>query len=170
MGLTKLMNAWFFFFFFGIFNDKTRLHFWCVQNYWKKKCDPSFLGGLLLFSKYLLLIVIMGNYTIMTELIIEFPLCFLSIQLRTCLKLLFYCFCLCFWYRKLLKPEAPTYGHHAESLGLKELHGSSYIFFHQLWYLLFCAIIWPLIPSLLICSTFNALTLHYTHIKSEYIY
>ena len=65
--------------------------------------------------------------------------------------------------------RSKRYGHDAESLGLKELHGSSYFFFLQLCYLLFYAIIWPLIPSLLICSTFNALTLHYTHIKSEYI-
>lgn len=54
------------------------------------------------------------------------------------------------------------YGHDAKSLGLKELHGSSHVFFHQLSYLLLCAIIWPLIPGLLICCIFNALTLYKT--------
>ena len=51
-----------------------------------KKSYPSFLGGQLTFSKYLLLnklllIVIMGNYNIMMELIIEFPLCFCQYNL-----------------------------------------------------------------------------------------
>jgi hypothetical protein len=39
---------------------------------------------------------------------------------------------------------------------LKQLHGSSDIFFHKLSYLFFCAIIRPLVPSRSVSSTFTA--------------
>lgn len=50
------------------------------------------------------------------------------------------------------------YGHDAKCLGLKKLHGSSNVFFHQLSHLLFSSIIWPFLPGRL-GSTFYAISL-----------
>lgn len=50
--------------------------------------------------------------------------------------------------------------HNAQCLGLKKLHTSSNIFFHELSYLLFCAIIWPFLPWCLISLIFTVFFLH----------
>lgn len=56
-------------------------------------------------------------------------------------------------------------GHDAKCLRLEELHGSPDIFFHELSHLLFCPIVWPLLPSCLIPSTFACILLK--HVQND---
>lgn len=63
------------------------------------------------------------------------------------------------WLVRPKNSRGKWYGHDAQCLGLKELHGSSDVFFHQLGHLLLCAVGWPLLPSSLTVSSFDSLSL-----------
>jgi hypothetical protein len=60
------------------------------------------------------------------------------------------------WWLWLVYRRCQGDWHDAKCLWLKQLHGSSNIFFHKLSYLFFCAIIRPLVPSRSVSSTFTA--------------
>jgi hypothetical protein len=60
------------------------------------------------------------------------------------------------WWLWLVYRRCQGDWHDAKRLRLKQLHGSSNIFFHKLSYLFFCAIIRPLVPSRSVSSTFTA--------------
>lgn len=66
------------------------------------------------------------------------------------------------WWLRLVYCRCQWDGHYAKSLWLKKLHRSPNIFFHELSYLLFCAIIRPLLPSWLVSPTITSFFLNNT--------